>query len=185
MAFVRTASGGLLACLALVVSPAASAQLAPGLRAPETKLDAISQAHSMSCFLAVAARPVPGLNLDMPDNMGEGHFVEESAPEWLSQSFEFESETNFSRAASDEGDIWIAFETESRTCTIATDAVDPATLQTAFENKAFASDDWKYKKSKSGQPAYHQMKLGGLTYRSEFPSMPADSSIFAVRLTAK
>lgn len=182
MRMARTVLPGLLACAALAVPSYALAQLAPGLKAPETKVEAIGQAHSLSCFLAVASRPVPGLNQDMPDNMGEGHFVEKAAPGWLASSVKFGAGTTFSRASSAEGDIWIAFDQASRRCTIAAETADPAAMRTALEQDTFSRGGWKKKKDKSAAGYHHQMALGGLKFLTTYPEIAPDSQVFVVQL---
>jgi len=168
--------------LAFTGVAAANAQIAPGLAAPSTKIRGFAQAQNFGCFLALARRPVPGLNMDAPDLMGEGLTTEEHPPAWLSESFTFDDSATFSRLQTGEGDVWIAFEQADNRCTILSEVTMPDEFRYSLESAIYADKSWTLKDDDPAVDHYYYSKVYGLEFRSSFPESRKPGTVFAVQI---
>jgi hypothetical protein len=172
------------ACGLLWSAPQATAQIAPGLRAPETVADGIEQAHAMACFLAVAGRPFPGLNFDAPDLMGEGLRKADVGPDWLSASYPAVSGATLTTLTTGQSDVWIAFDAASARCIIAAQADDTAALREALAGELYAFGDWDRRRDRSAIGYHYRQRLAGLTFVSRFLEPATPANVIIVELTA-
>jgi hypothetical protein len=177
---LRTGFLTIAASTMLAVATAADAQLAGGLRAPTSKLDGAVGAQTFACFLSSAGRPVPGVNLDAPELMGEGLKVQTAADPWLTEAVEIAPASNLATLDTPEGPIWIVFDPATRACTLALQTSDAAGFRTAFIADAFEGD-WKRKKDRSAHGFRYERRLAGLKFVSTFPDLPTGSQVFAVQ----
>jgi len=168
-----------IAAGSLLLASTADAQIGGGIRVPETQLDGVMQAHTFGCFLASAGRPVPGINLDAPDLMGEGLHSQTSAEPWLVEAVEIETGSTLATLDTPEGPVWIVFDGKTRACTVALQRSDVEAFRSQFVEKAF-DDDWDRKKDKTAAGFRYEMKLAGLKFVSAFPDVPAGSQVFVV-----
>ncbi len=183
MRFLRPIAAGLMAVTSVAVAPIAHAQIAPGIIEPATKVDGLLQSHIFACVLASSGRPVPGVNMVAPDLMGDGLSTADVAPDWFTKALTFDSAANFAKLETGDGDVWIAFEEDSRRCTIAAQTSHLTTMRSAFEEKAYTRGDWKKKKDRSAIGYLHQMKVGRIKFLSKYRNLGSDSQIFAVQVT--
>jgi hypothetical protein len=123
----------LFSALALVAP--ATAQIAPGMREPETKLDGIRQALEMGCFLAVAGRPFPGINQPLLGMEGEGLKPQSEAPAWLAPFLETEGRNQISLLETPQGPVWITFNHAKRDCRVTAQTAKPNDVRDGLINK--------------------------------------------------
>ena len=122
-------------CWSILVAPAviaaggqSMAQIAPGLRKPETQLQAMGQALDMGCFLATAGRPVPGINQPLLGMKGEGLTPQEVAADWLSPLIATAGRNQVSLLKTPQGPVWIVFNLDNGDCNVAAKAADRTAL---------------------------------------------------------
>lgn len=173
------------ACVLVAGSSVTLAQLMPGFRAPDSKLDAVKMTHRTGCFLASANRPVPGINMDAGDLAGEGLTEKKQAPEWLASIQPISNQSRLATLDTPEGPIWITFDMDSGLCTIAVQTDDQAKFVEDYATELKNDKNWKRKKDKSNGGYYFQQKLAGLKFITKFPNVPNDAKVFLVNMHVK
>lgn len=123
----------LLATMA-IVNPA-TAQIAPGMRAPATQLDGLSDALQVGCFLAVAGRPFPGINQPLQGMEGEGLKPQSEAPGWLAPLLEKKGRNQLALLETPQGAVWIAFNHNKRDCRVAIQTAQPTEIRDGLVGK--------------------------------------------------
>lgn len=111
-----------VAALALLAGPAA-AQIVPGLPAPTSPADAVSDAQAMLCTLAAAGRPMPGLNSALLG--GEGMTALDALPDSLARFVGREPQQRIVQLVAPGDPVWVVHDPRSRRCAIIT-LTDPA-----------------------------------------------------------
>lgn len=128
---------------ALAVTAPLAAQIAPGLREPETKLDGVRQTLEMGCFLAVAGRPFPGINQPLLGMKGEGLKPQRGAPDWFKPFLATEGHNQLSLLETPQGPVWIAFNHAKRECRVAIQSPKPTDIRDGLISK-LADDTGKW-----------------------------------------
>lgn len=147
---MRSVRSALAAAAALACAPAA-AQIAPGVRAPESVVDAVADAWLLGCFFAAAERPAAGLNVDI-ELGGPGLHSPQSAPDDL-RPLIFALPGRMSVAVLDApgGQAWMFHDRKTKRCIVAPTPVSTEGVDAKFLE--LMARDWKPVEGHVGAPA--------------------------------
>ena len=147
----------ILAAFALPVAAApATAQIAPGVRAPSSVRDAVGQAWLMGCYFAATERPSAGLNLDISLG-GAGLHAASSIPAGL-RGFIDTLRDDVSLAVLDApgGEVWMFYDARAKRCTIVTNPADAPGIGDEFADLVRLDNDWRAVSRDGGGAAFEQ-----------------------------
>lgn len=171
----------LSAAAALAVPATASAQIVPGLRAPESPADAIDDAQSMLCVLAAAGRPMPGLNMKLLGS--EGMTQLDKVPDQLAP---FVSATATARVVllHAPGDpVWVVHDSATGRCAIYS-FTDPAPVEAKLLESMATPKAWKRQEPSGGADHVYEWAIDKpLRLRTEITRPKAPGEPLAVVVT--
>jgi hypothetical protein len=147
---MRPVRSALAAAAALACAPAA-AQIAPGVRAPESVVDAVADAWLLGCFFAAAERPAAGLNVGI-ELGGPGLHSPQSAPDDL-RPLIFALPGRMSVAVLDApgGQAWMFHDRKTKRCIVAPTPVSTEGVEAKFLE--LMARDWKPVEGHVGAPS--------------------------------
>lgn len=176
-----------LACLAaLAVAGQAAAQIAPGIRAPLTQLDAFKQSYGLGCFMSVADRPWAGITGPLLGMEGEGLRVESELPDWFLAEFPMSEGVRLASLDSPEGPVWIRYERASHSCIVGAAPSDPAGFKAALlQGFPDAPGNWRHTPEEGNQHRYSG-RIEGATTRwfAKVLDRPATPNAVFVEISA-
>lgn len=158
----------LLAAAALAVtSLPAGAQIAPGLRAPESVADGVFQAWLMGCFFAASERPAAGLNIGF-ELAGEGLHEANRIPDDLRPLImALADHVRVAVLDAPGGEVWMFHDPRNNRCLVATSPADAPGMAETLAGLVERDGDWRTVADAEGAPA------GATVYEQSFPAAPA------------
>jgi hypothetical protein len=147
----------ILAAFALPLAAApAAAQIAPGLRAPETIRGAVAQAWLMGCYFAATERPAAGLNIDTSMG-GPGLHEPRSIPAGLRPFLDtLADHVRLAVLDAPGGEVWMFFDARAKRCTIVTNPADAEGMSEEFASLIRLDNDWRPVTRAGGGAAFEQ-----------------------------
>jgi hypothetical protein len=148
---MRFRSFALAAAVALA-SASAAAQIAPGVRAPESVADAAAQGWLLGCFFAAADRPAAGLNIGF-ELAGPGLHAVNAMPDaaLLPLIGILPDRARIAVLDAPGGQAWMFHDPKSKRCIVVPTPVSTEGVEAAFLK--IMGTEWKPVEGHSGAPA--------------------------------
>lgn len=149
---------------ALACAPAA-AQIAPGVRAPESVVDAAADAWMLGCFFAAAERPAAGLNIGF-ELAGPGLHPVNAMPDaaLLPLVGVLPGRTRIAVLNAPGGQAWMFHDPKSKRCIVVPTPVSTEGVEARFLK--LMATDWKPVEGHAGAPA------GARVFEQSFGAAP-------------
>jgi hypothetical protein len=161
---VRLRLFAIAAAAALTCAPA-GAQMAPGLRAPESVVDAVGDAWMMGCFFASSDRPAVGLNIGM-ELAGPSLHSADAIPDPLRPLINgLPARDRFAVLDAPGGQVWMFFDPKTKRCIVVPLPVDTPGIEAKL--LSLMGDEWKQIPTREGVPA------GTTVFEQAFPATPS------------
>ncbi|HEX8573247.1 MAG TPA: hypothetical protein VF759_10905 [Allosphingosinicella sp.] len=136
--------------MAALVGAPARAQIAPGVRAPETVADAAGDAWLLGCFFAAADRPAPGLNIGI-ENGGPGLHKPNSAPADLRPLiFALPGRSSVAVLDAPGGQAWMFHDPKTKRCLVVPTPASAEGIEAGFLK--LTARDWTPVQGHAGAP---------------------------------
>jgi len=148
---MRFSRFALAAAAALVCAPAA-AQIAPGIRAPESVADAATDAWMLGCFFAAAERPAAGLNIGFELAGPSLHAVNAMPDDALRPLIDaLPGRTRIAVLDAPGGQVWMFHDPKPKRCIVVPTPVSTEGVEARFLK--LMAKDWKPVEGHAGAPA--------------------------------
>lgn len=159
---MRFSRFALAVAAALAFAPA-GAQIAPGVRAPESVADAATDAWTLGCFFAAAERPAAGLNIGF-ELAGPGLHAVNSLPDddLKPLIYALPDRTRIAVLDAPGGQVWIFHDPKSKRCIVVPTPISTEGVEARFIK--LMAKDWKPVEGHVGAPA------GAKVFEDSFPA---------------